>query len=107
MECVTTTFASILVNGSPTNEFKFERGFRQRDHLSPFLYLLVVKGIDVLMNATMEVGLFTGYSVGRLDNISVSHLQFVDDTLLFGSKSWANVRSMKAVLILFEVISGI
>jgi hypothetical protein len=32
----------------------------------------------------------------------VSHLQFVDDTLLLGSKSWLNVRALRAVLVLFE-----
>jgi len=57
--------------------------------------------MNVPMNATMEAELFTSYSVGRSDNTSVSHLQFVDDTLLLGGKSWANVRSMKVVLILF------
>lgn len=100
MECVTTTAASVLVNGSPTNEFKFERWIRQGDSLSPFLYLLDVEGINVMMNATMKVGLFTRYRVGRSDNISVSHLQFVDDTLFMGGKR-ENTRSMKVVLIIF------
>ena len=59
MECVTT--ASIMVNGYPTNEFKFERGLWQCDLLSPFLFLLVAQGI-YFMKAIMEVGLFIGYS---------------------------------------------
>jgi len=28
----------------------------------------------------------------------VSHLQFADETLLLGVKSWANVRAMRAVI---------
>lgn len=56
MECVTTTAASVLVNGSPTNEFKFGRWIRQGYSLSHFLYLLDVEGINVMMNATMKVG---------------------------------------------------
>ncbi|MCI11963.1 cysteine-rich receptor-like protein kinase, partial [Trifolium medium] len=31
-----------------------------------------------------------GYSVGEQNPVSVSHLQFADDTLLLGVKSWAN-----------------
>jgi hypothetical protein len=51
------------------------------------------------MKSTIEVGLFTGYSI-------VSHLQFLDDTILLGVKSWENVRFLKVVLLLFEAISG-
>ncbi|CAJ2666451.1 unnamed protein product [Trifolium pratense] len=55
----------------------------------------------------VERNLFTGYSVGELSPMSVSHLQFADDTLLMGTKSWANVRAMRAVLVLFENMSGL
>lgn len=43
MVYITSTHALILVNGSPTKEFKLERELRQGDPLSPFLYLLVVE----------------------------------------------------------------
>ncbi|GAU38426.1 hypothetical protein TSUD_396060 [Trifolium subterraneum] len=34
-------------------------------------------------------------------------LQFADGTLLMGTKSWANVRALRAVLVLFETMSGL
>lgn len=37
----------------------------------------------------------------------VSHLQFHDDTMLVGEKSWPNVRALKAILLLLEAISGL
>jgi len=37
----------------------------------------------------------------------VSHLQFADDTLILGSKSWANARSLRAVLTLFADMPGL
>jgi hypothetical protein len=37
----------------------------------------------------------------------VSHLQFADATLILGEKSWANVRGMRVVLLLFESMSGL
>ncbi|PNX63424.1 cysteine-rich receptor-like protein kinase, partial [Trifolium pratense] len=104
-ECVCTATASILVNGSPTDEFSLKRGLRQGDPLSPFLFLLAVEGLNVLMEAMVARNLFTGYSIGEQGLASVSHLQFADDTLLLGVKSWANVRALRAVLVLFETMS--
>ncbi|CAJ2670936.1 unnamed protein product [Trifolium pratense] len=106
-ECVCTATASVLVNGSPTDEFPLERGLRQGDLLSPFLFLLAAEGLHVLMEAMVECNLFTGYNVGDITLVSVSHLQFADDTLLLGSKSWANVRALRAGLVLFESMSGL
>ncbi|PNX57874.1 cysteine-rich receptor-like protein kinase, partial [Trifolium pratense] len=37
-ECVGTTTTSVLVNGCPTDEFPLERGLRQGDPLSSFLF---------------------------------------------------------------------
>ncbi|PNX81962.1 cytochrome p450, partial [Trifolium pratense] len=59
------------------------------------------------MEAMVTHNLFTGYRIGESDPISVSHLQFADDTLLLGEKSWANVRALRAALVLFKTMSGL
>ncbi|GAU31165.1 hypothetical protein TSUD_315900 [Trifolium subterraneum] len=51
-ECICTASASVLVNGSPTEEFSLERGLRQGDPLSPFLFLLAAEGLNVLMKTS-------------------------------------------------------
>ncbi|PNY07495.1 cysteine-rich receptor-like protein kinase, partial [Trifolium pratense] len=101
-ECVCTATTSVLVNGSPTDEFPLRRGLRQGGPLSPFL--LAAEGLNVLMEAMVARNLFTGY-ISAQGSISVSHLQFADDTLLLGVKSWANVRALRVVLVLFETMS--
>ena len=55
----------------------------------------------------VEANLFTCYGVGSNNNVVVSHLRFADDTLLMGVKSWANVRALQAVLLLFKAMSGL
>ncbi|GAU51140.1 hypothetical protein TSUD_411890 [Trifolium subterraneum] len=82
-------------------------GLRQGDPLSPFLFLLAAEGLHVLMEALVERNLFSGYSMGANAPVSVSHLQFADATLLMGTKSWANVRALRATLVLFESILGL
>ncbi|GAU46155.1 hypothetical protein TSUD_401590 [Trifolium subterraneum] len=87
MECVTSASASVLVNGCPTDEFHFERGLRQGDPLSPFLFLLTAEGLHVLMEAMVSNSVFTPYGIGLQNSVSISHLQFADDTLLIGEKT--------------------
>ncbi|GAU16213.1 hypothetical protein TSUD_298450 [Trifolium subterraneum] len=107
-ECVCSATASILVNGSPTDEFPLERGLRQGDPFSPFLFLLAAEGLNVLMKAMVESNVFTGYTIRTAENpLYVSHLQFADHTLLLGVKSWANIRALRDVLVLFELMSGL
>jgi hypothetical protein len=40
-------------------------------------------------------------------DVSLIHLQFADDTLIIGEKSCRNVRTMLAVLLLVEEVSGL
>ncbi|GAU43492.1 hypothetical protein TSUD_92030 [Trifolium subterraneum] len=84
--CISTSWVSVLIDGSPTDEFKMERGLRQGDPLSPFLFILVAEGFNVLMSKAVEVGNFVGYKVGDEEEQSISHLQFADDTLIIGLK---------------------
>lgn len=48
-ECLGSSSVSVLVNGSPTNEFTPTRGLRQRDPMAPFLFLIVVEGLAGLV----------------------------------------------------------
>jgi hypothetical protein len=56
------------------------------------------------MNAMVKSYLFMGYNVDEEGLITIYHLEFADDTLLLGVKSWANVRALRAVLVLFELL---
>jgi len=59
------------------------------------------------MKSLSDNMLFHGYKVGYVDPMIVSHLQFVDDTLIIAEKTWVNVRAMRAFLNLFDAISGL
>jgi len=39
----------VLINGSPTKEFKPKRGLRQGDPLAAFLFLIVAEGLAELV----------------------------------------------------------
>ena len=44
----------IIINGSLLNHFKWSERLRQRDSLSPFLFVLVMKVLNKLMNKPLE-----------------------------------------------------
>ncbi|GKD68588.1 cysteine-rich receptor-like protein kinase [Tanacetum coccineum] len=52
--CQKSASVSVLVNGSPTLEFKMERGVRQGDPLSQFLYHVVAEGLNVTLKDVSE-----------------------------------------------------
>nr|KYP52550.1 hypothetical protein KK1_025504 [Cajanus cajan] len=74
-ECLATTRVFVLVNGSPSSEFRVGRGLRQGDLLAPFIYFIVVEGLSSLMSKAVQECVFIGYMVGG-DAMPVSHLQY-------------------------------
>ncbi|GJS65512.1 hypothetical protein Tco_0680076 [Tanacetum coccineum] len=58
--CLSSSRASILVNGSPTSEFFINRGLRQGDPLSPFLFILVLEGLHNAFADAVGTGLIIG-----------------------------------------------
>ncbi|MCI04470.1 RNA-directed DNA polymerase (Reverse transcriptase), partial [Trifolium medium] len=105
-ECLNSASVSVLVNGSPTKEFRIGRGLRQGDPLSPFLFLIAAEGLGMLMNKAATIGRFVGYEFGN-QGVRLSQLQFADDTLIMGPSTMENVAVIKATLHLFELILGL
>ncbi|GJR38363.1 hypothetical protein Tco_1214047 [Tanacetum coccineum] len=53
------------INGSPTKEFKIERGLRQGDLLSPFLIILAMEAFNVALIEASNHNIFRGIKVGN------------------------------------------
>lgn len=68
--CVTMARANVLVNGCPSGEFALERGIWQGDPLSPFLFLFVAEGLNILMKKAVSEGLLRPAVIGR-DKVEV------------------------------------
>ncbi|XP_016177716.1 uncharacterized protein LOC107620006 [Arachis ipaensis] len=97
---------SILINGSPSNPFKMERGLRQGDSLSPFLFVLVVDVLHRIVGEAIKNGRISPLLIGR-DTIALSHLQFADDTILFCPPEEKTIKNYKRLLRCFELMLGL
>ena len=107
--CVSTVRFSVLVNGSPVGFFSRYRGLRQGDPLSPLLFLLIMEVLSRILKKTEEGGLIQGFHVGPVNSsgIHVSHLLFVDDTILFCDISREQSLSIRLVLSCFQAFTGL
>lgn len=63
---------SVLINGSPTKEFKMERGLCQGDPLSPLLFNLVGEMLHRLLDKASDSGIFKGIELKP--NCHISYL---------------------------------
>ena len=81
MKCVSTVSYRISVNGELSEVIKPQRGLRQGDPLSPYLFLLCAEGFSALLSQAEREGNLKGVKVCQRAP-SVSHLLFADDSLI-------------------------
>ena len=73
----------VLVNDVPTKPFLMQRGLRQGDLLSHFLFVLDAEVLNKLFEKAKECNFIESLVIGS-KRVELSHLQIMDDTLLFG-----------------------
>ena len=80
--CISIASFSMLIDGSPAGFFKSSRGLRQRDPLSPYLFVLGMEVFSMLIEKAVSRGFLTGLKVlgGEGEEMQISHLLFADDT---------------------------
>eukprot|EP00253_Pinus_taeda_P015594 PITA_15594 len=104
MGCITNVSYAILINGAATPFFKGQRGLRQGCPLSPLLFLLVAEGLSQLILKARREGKVRGIEVAV--NLSISHLLFVDDILVFTNGTPNEIAELSSIFELFMKATG-
>ncbi|WMV41945.1 hypothetical protein MTR67_035330 [Solanum verrucosum] len=107
--CISSVKFSLIINGNTEGFFQSHRGLRQGDPMSPFLFLLAMEGLNHMFriaNANRWVKGFRAQS-GRGVDLEVSHLLCVDDALILCEAESSQIRHLRAILTIFEGISGL
>jgi hypothetical protein len=105
MKCVTTVQFSILLNGYPTSNFQPQRGLRQGDPLSPYLFILCADVLSGLISKAQQNHLIHGVKIAPRAP-EITHLLFADDSLLFCRANNKEVKALNEVLQNYQRASG-
>lgn len=104
-QCVSTAMFSISINGGLVDYFKAERGLRQGDPISPYLFILGMEVLSRMLNRMTNMG---GYRYHRMcDRVRLNHLCFADDVLIFSHGSFRSIEAVHYTLQKFSAISGL
>jgi hypothetical protein len=105
MKCVTSVKYRIRVNGELSSELIPERGLRQGDPLSPYLFLICAEVFSALLRQAERNGSLKGIKVCPAAP-SVSHLLFADDSLILCRAREGGAQKLQEILNLYEECSG-
>ncbi|KAM1733471.1 hypothetical protein ACFX11_019070 [Malus domestica] len=73
---------SVLINEASMGFIQPQRGLRQGDPMSPFLFLICAKGFSALLRMREEHGSIHGVRVAP-SGVALTHLFFADDAIIF------------------------
>jgi hypothetical protein len=104
-ECISSPSMKMLWNGEALDSFSPQRGIRQGDPISPYLFVLCIERLSHLINLAVEHELWDPIKLAR-DGLQLSHLVFADDLVLLGEASMKNVGIFNYILSNFCSSSG-
>ncbi|KAA0047098.1 LINE-1 retrotransposable element ORF2 protein [Cucumis melo var. makuwa] len=103
--CISNVTYSVIVNGRPQGRIKANRGLRQGDPLSPFLFVIAMDYLSRLLSHLESSGAIKGVSLNS--NCNISHILFAYDILLFIEDNDCFLNNLRMALSLFERASGL
>ncbi|KAL0388103.1 UNVERIFIED_CONTAM: putative mitochondrial protein [Sesamum radiatum] len=105
MLCVTSVSYSFVLSGHQFGSIIPQRGLRQGDPLSPYLFLLCTESLSALFRMAAERGTIPGVAVCR-GAPRISHLLFADDTMVFCPVNVSTIQHVRQVLDQYKIASG-
>lgn len=105
MDCVRTIKYMVKCNSNLSNIIILERGLRQGDSLSTYLFLFCMNALSRMLLNAQNNGLMRGIRVFQ-NNPRINHLFFTNDSLLFIRNKKGDAELVQTILRDFERVSG-
>lgn len=104
MKCVSSTSYQFMINGDLTHTVLPQRGLRQGDPLSPYLFLLCAEGLGAMIKRAYVNRSLHGVSIAR-NAPTITHLFFADDSVIITRATVSEAETILCLLKEYEVMS--
>lgn len=105
MVCIKSVSFSVLINGYPSSTFKPNRGIRQGDPLSPYLFIICVEVLSGLITKYHNQGKIQGISIAR-NAPAISHLFFANDNMIFCRENKSEAKHLNEIFDEYQRVLG-
>ena len=105
MECISSVQYHVLLNGQPRGHILLQRGLRQGDPLSPYLFIMCTEALIANIKKAERGKHLTGMKVAKACP-SISHLLFADDSLFFCKAQKEECHTILRILKKYKEVSG-
>lgn len=96
---------STLINGVHKGWIQLQRGLRQGDPLSPYLFFLCAEVLSHMMRRAEAMSDIKGIKISNRSP-PITHLLFTDDSLFFCQANEKSCRAVSNILLQYERASG-
>ena len=104
MNYISTTSFSVLINGVAKGLIHPQRGLRQGCPLSSYLFIMCAEVFSNMLVHAENQNFVHGLRFSK--NISVTHLLFTDDSLIFSKASTFHCKNLKRLFDCYTAASG-
>ncbi|CAA7045620.1 unnamed protein product [Microthlaspi erraticum] len=104
LQCISTISYTFLINGAAQGRAIPQRGIRQGDPLSPFIFILCGEVLSGLCKKAQINGSLPCIKVSR-ENPKINHLLFADDTMFFCKTNQKSCETLCSILQRYEETS--
>lgn len=105
MNFISLVSYNLMHNGDDVGCIVPSRGLRQRDLISPYIYIMCAEGLSSIIRRNKEAGLLHRCRIAK-GAPKISHLLFADDSYFFFKATKAEANVMKRILNRYVEISG-
>lgn len=105
LQCISTVSYSFLINNEVAGNVHPQRGIRQGDLLSPYIFILCGEVLSGLCKKAQISGTLPGVGVAR-NSPKVNHLLFADDTMFFTKSDPQSCAALMEIMSEYEEASG-